>query len=197
MNKNYVYTISEDYYYNEKFHLIDNFNEYINILKYYILYFEERIKYQRYMSKEEIFNDDDSYCLFTDVEDFYNRMMNELTIFDNHQEYIIHEDEESVALSYVGDNDNYELQEKRWMIMLDNCKIVYFIIPGYEFDEDDEYNVYYDITIYEMVEKKYIIKKMKLEELEDLGLPELNLVFDNPKTWINNEILNRAYQLKR
>ena len=48
-----------------------------------------------------------------------------------------------------------------------------------------------------MVEKKYIIKKMKLEELEDLGLPELNLVFDNPKTWINNEILNRAYQLKR
>lgn len=196
MNKNYFYSREDDFISNV-FVETKDFTDYINILKYYIQYFEERIKHQEYISKEEIFNDDNCYCFFADVEDFYNRMMNKLTIFDNHQEYIIHEDEESVALSYVGDNDNYELQEKRWMIMLDNCKIVYFIIPDYEFDEDDEYNVYYDITIYEMVEKKYIIKKMKLEEREDLGLPELNLVFDNPKTWINNEILNRAYQLKR
>ena len=188
MNKNYYYSREEDFVSN-MFDETKDFKDYINILKHYILYFKERINYQEYFSKEEIFNDDNSYCFFVDVEDFYNRMMDKLTIFDNYQKYIIHEDEESVALSYVGDNNLYELQERRWMIMLDNCKMVYFIIPDYEYDEDDNYNIYYDITIYQRNDNKYATKIIKLEDNEELGLPELNVEYDNPKIWINNEII--------
>lgn len=195
MNKNYYYSREEDFVSN-MFDETKDFKDYINILKYYILYFKERINYQEYFSKEEIFNDDNSYCFFADVEDFYNRMMDKLTIFDNYQKYIIHEDEESVALSYVGDNNLYELQERRWMIMLDNCKTVYFIIPDYEYDEDDNYNIYYDITIYQQNDNKYATKIIKLEDNEELGLPELNVEYDNPKIWINNEIINKVYKLK-
>jgi len=195
MNKNYYYSREEDFVSN-MFDETKDFKDYINILKYYILYFKERINYQEYFSKEEIFNDDNSYCFFVDVEDFYNRMMDKLTIFDNYQKYIIHEDEESVALSYVGDNNLYELQERRWMIMLDNCKTVYFIIPDYEYDEDDNYYIYYDITIYQQNDNKYATKIIKLEDNEELGLPELNVEYDNPKIWINNEIINKVYKLK-
>ena len=46
-----------------------------------------------------------------------------------------------------------------------------------------------DITIYQRNDNKYATKIIKLEDNEELGLPELNVEYDNPKIWINNEII--------
>ena len=191
MNKNYFYSREEDFVSN-MFDEIKDFKDYIDILNYYLLYFEERIKYQQYKAKEEIFKDEDSILLFEEVYNFYERMMYELTNYDDYQEYIIHEDEDSVALSYVGNNDFYELQEKRWLIMLEDCKKIYFIYPEDKFYDEDEYMAYYEITIYERDEERYTCKTIELEDYEELGLPELNVEFDTPKIWIKKEILDRA-----
>ena len=190
MNKNYFYSKEEEFTSN-MFDAVKGFEEYINYLKYYKLYFEERIKHQEYKAKKDLF-DDDSYFMILNVEAFYERMMNKLTIYDDFQEYIIHEDEDSVALSYVGNNDFYELQEKRWLIMLEDCKKIYFIYPEDKFYDEDEYMAYYEITIYERDEERYTCKTIKLEDYEELGLPELNVEFDTPKIWIKKEILDRA-----
>jgi len=191
MNKNYFYSREEDFVSN-MFDEIKDFKDYIDILNYYLLYFEERIKYQQYKAKEEIFKDEDSILLFEEVYNFYERMMYELTNYDDYQEYIIHEDEDSIALSYVGDIDIYELQEKKWMIMLDNCTKIYFITLEDETDEDsDEYYVYYDVTIYERQNNKYNIKKIKLKDNEELGLSDLNVRYEKPTKWLKEKIINR------
>ena len=191
MNKNYFYS-REEYFVSNTFDETKNFKDYIDILNYYLLYFKERIKYQEYKAKEEIFKDENSIQLFEEVYNFYERMMYELTNYDDYQEYIIHEDEDSIALSYVGDIDIYELQEKKWMIMLENCTKIYFITPEDETDEDsDEYHVYYDITIYERKNNKYVIKEIKLEDSEELGLPELNVRYEKPTEWLKEKIINR------
>jgi len=191
MNKNYFYSREEDFVSN-MFDEIKDFKDYIDILNYYLLYFEERIKYQQYKAKEEIFKDEDSILLFEEVYNFYERMMYELTNYDDYQEYIIHEDEDSIALSYVGDIDIYELQEKKWMIMLDNCTKIYFITLEDETDEDsDEYYVYYDVTIYERQNNKYNIKKIKVKDNEGLGLSDLNVRYEKPTKWLKEKIINR------
>ncbi len=191
MNKNYFYSREEDFVSN-MFDEIKDFKDYIDILNYYLLYFEERIKYQQYKAKEEIFKDEDSILLFEEVYNFYERMMFELTNYDDYQEYIIHEDEDSIALSYVGDIDIYELQEKKWMIMLDNCTKIYFITLEDETDEDsDEYYVYYDVTIYERQNNKYNIKKIKVKDNEGLGLSDLNVRYEKPTKWLKEKIINR------
>ncbi len=191
MNKNYFYSREEDFVSN-MFDEIKDFKDYIDILNYYLLYFEERIKYQQYKAKEEIFKDEDSILLFEEVYNFYERMMYELTNYDDYQEYIIHEDEDSIALSYVGDTDTYELQEKKWMIMLDNCTKIYFITLEDETDEDsDEYYVYYDVTIYERQNNKYNIKKIKVKDNEELGLSDLNVRYEKPTKWLKEKIINR------
>ena len=191
MNKNYFYSREEDFVSN-MFDEIKDFNDYIDILNYYLLYFEERIKYQQYKAKEEIFKDEDSILLFEEVYNFYERMMYELTNYDDYQEYIIHEDEDSIALSYVGDIDIYELQEKKWMIMLDNCTKIYFLTLEDETDEDsDEYYVYYDVTIYERRNNKYNIKKIKVKDNEGLGLSDLNVRYEKPTKWLKEKIINR------
>ena len=184
MNKNYFYSREEDFVSN-MFDEIKDFKDYIDILNYYLLYFEERIKYQQYKAKEEIFKDEDSILLFEEVYNFYERMMYELTNYDDYQEYIIHEDEDSIALSYVGDIDIYELQEKKWMIMLDNCTKIYFLTLEDETDEDsDEYYVYYDVTIYERQNNKYNIKKIKVKDNEGLALSHLNVRDKKPTKWL-------------
>ena len=191
MNKNYFYSRDEDFVSN-MFDEIKDFKDYIDILNYYLLYFEERIKYQQYKAKEEIFKDEDSILLFEEVYNFYERMMYELTNYDDYQEYIIHEDEDSIALSYVGDIDIYELQEKKWMIMLDNCTKIYFLTLEDETDEDsDEYYVYYDVTIYERQNNKYNIKKIKVKDNEGLGLSDLNVRYEKPTKWLKEKIINR------
>ena len=191
MNKNYYYSREEDFVSN-MFDEIKDFKDYIDILNYYLLYFEERIKYQQYKAKEEIFKDEDSILLFEEVYNFYERMMYELTNYDDYQEYIIHEDEDSIALSYVGDIDIYELQEKKWMIMLDNCTKIYFLTLEDETDEDsDEYYVYYDVTIYERQNNKYNIKKIKVKDNEGLGLSDLNVRYEKPTKWLKEKIINR------
>lgn len=191
MNKNYFYSREEDFVSN-MFDEIKDFKDYIDILNYYLLYFEERIKYQQYKAKEEIFKDEDSILLFEEVYNFYERMMYELTNYDDYQEYIIHEDEDSIALSYVGDIDIYELQEKKWMIMLDNCTKIYFLTLEDETDEDsDEYYVYYDVTIYERQNNKYNIKKIKVKDNEGLGLSDLNVRYEKPTKWLKEKIINR------
>ena len=150
----------------------DNFDAYLNVLNYYIHYFKDRIGYfnYKYQMLQKRFNSINYASLDVDAESFFNIMSNLPHLADNYQEYVIYEDEDCVALSYVGDVDFYELQEKRWMIMLDECSKIYFVFLEDEFDDNDEYRFYYNIIFYAIEEDKYTWKQINYKTIGDIGI---------------------------